>query len=431
MTKQTGGSIYLKKLFGFGLETKLSYTVLAEKNSPDYEYSSGYFANGGSKIEDEKARSNGEIALELSLPLFKSFKNSLASLQIKAAKDYIEQMEYSLNDTISQTIINVSLQYWTVLLAHKNVENLEILQKKIEERNESMDSLIRTGVRSKNDILAMQVNVNDAKIQYSKAKMELVTSLGLADSSLIGEPENSFSQIDLTSITPPNDSDLNDDFFAKIEEKRPDLKSLKKQVEAASKKVRMYQVDSPPDASLNFGIGTTGAAYSDDLGKTLSSGFKNIRGTNISGSLGVSANLGNNTKKGLQEQAQAEYRTSLNIYNKAKNILKLQILNAAEKLEIYKNLVSDADDVLHLQKNLYENEQKRFNAGVITVDNLLNQDQKYITAELSYYQVLINYIGDFFSIKIFLNSYNIFFCDSILSQKSSHFFVSHLYKFLV
>ncbi|WP_294428684.1 hypothetical protein [uncultured Treponema sp.] len=228
MTKQTGGSFYLKKLFGFGLETKLSYTVLAEKNSPDYEYSSGYFANGGSTIE---------------------------------------------------------------------------------ERNESMDSLIRTGVRSKNDILAMQVNVNenrrqlqDAKIQYSKAKMELVTSLGLADSSLIGEPENSFSQIDLTSITPPNDSDLNDDFFAKIEEKRPDLKSLKKQVEAASKKVRMYQVDSLPDASLNFAIGTTGAAYSDDLGKTLSSGFKNIRGTNISGSLGVSANLGNNIKKAFRNR---------------------------------------------------------------------------------------------------------------------------------
>ena len=398
LSEQTAGSVYLKKLFGFGLETKLSYTVKRAKNTSEYDYSSSYLAMGGTKLE-EKARNTGDIALELSLPLFKSFKNSLTNLQIDAAKDYIAQMEFALSDTISQTIVSVSSQYWNYLLAYKNLENLEILQEKIEDRLSGMDTLIRAGVRSRNDFLALQVNVNenrrsvqDAKVQFSKAKMEFATTLGLSDFSVLGVPEDSFSEIDLSSLTPPKTAELNDDFFAKVEESRADLKSLKTQVEMALKKVQMSKVDSLPDASLNFGIGTTGTAYSDNLGETVTSGFKNVRGVNVNGTVSVSAKLGNNAKKGALEQYEAEYSTAVNNYNKAKNTLALQIQNAAEKLEIYKNQVSGADDVLSLQKTLYENEQKRFNAGLITVDDLLTQDQKHLSAELSYYQILINYM---------------------------------------
>ena len=108
--------------------------------------------------------------------------------------------------------------------------------------------------------------------------------------------------------------------------------------------------------------------------------------------MGASIKLGNNTKAGAVEQAEAEYNSSVNEYNKARNTVAIQIHNATDKLEIYKNLVADADEVLVLNKQLYENEQKRFNAGLITVDNLLSQDQKFISAELSYYQVLVNYM---------------------------------------
>ena len=47
---------------------------------------------------------------------------------------------------------------------------------------------------------------------------------------------------------------------------------------------------------------------------------------------------------------------------------------------------------MEMHRNLYENEQKRFMAGLITTENLFQQDQKYINAVASYYQVLINYM---------------------------------------
>ena len=78
--------------------------------------------------------------------------------------------------------------------------------------------------------------------------------------------------------------------------------------------------------------------------------------------------------------------------------------------------------VLKMQKNLYENEQKRFNAGLITVDNLLNQDTKYIEAENSYNQLLINYMQSVLEFKYYtatlvnINSKSIFEVNSFYNE---------------
>ena len=399
LTEQTGGSIFLKKLFSFGLEAKLSYTVQRQKSSPNYTYGDNFDSKNLSKYEQENGRNTGEIALELSLPLFKSFKNSLASLQLESAKDYIEQMEFSLQDTVSKSLISVCHSYWNYFITCKNVEQLEVLQKKIEERNKNMEALIKTGVRSRNDLLAMQVNVNEnrrqlqeAKVQRNTAKTELMSALGISDYSHINGIENPFDKIDYKSIQVPDSSILTESFFKKIEENRTDLMALKKSVEMAMTKVRYSKADRLPDATLNFGIGTAGATYSDGFGKIVGSGFMNNKGVNLQGTLGASIKLGNNEKNGSLDQASAEYNSTQNEYKKASDAVALQITNALSKLEIYKNLVENADEVLSLDKKLYENEQKRFNAGLITVDNLLQQDQKYLAAENSYYQILINFM---------------------------------------
>ena len=403
LAHQTGGALFLKKLFSFGLQTKLSYNLQRGHNFPDYAYSDYFYTIAKnqkfSKYSQEKGRNSGEISLELSLPLFKSFANSLTSNKIEAAEDYLRQMEYTLKDTISQNLIQVSKLYWNYFLTYKIMQQYEILQKKIEERNDKMSSLIAAGIRSKNDLLAMQVNVNEnrrmlenKRVQNMQAKMDLMTGLGITDASLIGEPQNPFSHVDLKSVNLPTVDEITDEMFEYIEANRTDFLALKKRKHAAELKIKMAKIDALPDANLDFGIGVGGTTYSDEVGKFLTSGLWNVRGVNLSGMIGVSAKLGNREKKGVLEQAEAEYNSIITEYNKIKNTLILQIESSTEKLTTFKTLVSDADDVLSLQHNLYENEQRRFSAGLITVDNLLNQDQKYLEAENSYYQLMINYM---------------------------------------
>ena len=403
LAHQTGGSLFLKKLFSFGLESKISYTLQRSHNFPDYTYDKYFDAlaesRGYSKYSQEMGRNVGELSLELSLPLFKSFANSITANQINSAQDYMHQMEYTLKDTISRSLISVSKLYWNYFITYKIMQQYEILQKKIEERNVNMSSLIAAGIRSKNDLLAMQLNVTEnrrqlenSKVQFRQAKMELMTGIGVSDMNLIGEPQNPFSEVDLSAVNLPTLDEITDEMFAYIEANRSDFLTLSKRKHAAELKIKAAKVNLFPDANLNFGIGVTGTSYSDSAFNFLTAGFWNVRGANISGLLGVSAKLGNNEKKGVLEQAEAEYKAIVSEYNKIKNTLILQIENATEKLTTYKIMVSDADSVLSMQQNLYKKKKKRFRAGLITVDNLLNQDQKFLEAESSYYQLMTNYM---------------------------------------
>ena len=397
---QTSGSIFVKKLFSFGLEAKLSYTLKRERDLPRYSYGKNFDTKNYSKYQDEDGRNVGQIGLELSLPLFKSFKNSMAALKLKSAKENLDAMESSLLDAVSQTIINVSNDFWNYYMARRNVELLEDLQKKSEQRTANMQVLIQSGARSRNDLLAMQVNelenrrrLQDARMAFDQKKIKLMESIGVSDFDLVGEPQNPFETIDLSKVQPPEMQDINKELLAFIEENRPDLRTLKLKTESCLLKMKMAKADSLPDAKLNFGLGTTGAAYSNNFGEFLFSPFWNVKGLDLNGAASVSIMLGNRTKKGSYEQAEAEYNSSVSEYNKAKNALALQAQNAAQKLLTYKDEVADADRILELQKNLYDNEQQRFRAGLITVNNLIDQDQKYIMAVSAYCQVFINYMN--------------------------------------
>ena len=200
------------------------------------------------------------------------------------------------SDQSMQTIeltISVSKKYYNYFLTYNNFQLLSNLQKKINERNKNMDSLIQAGLRSKNDLLAMQVyalenqrKTDNAEVQYLNAKYELMKEIGVYDEKLVTPPEKQA-------------------FSSTLEDLRP---------------VDQLNLDPQDTAKITY------------------------------------------------------------------------VKNLAARIAIYKKSVQKADELLDLQKKLYENEQKRFNAGLITVDDLLAQDEKYIAAENSYYQVLVNYL---------------------------------------
>ena len=397
---QTSGSIFAKKLFSFGLEAKLSYTLRRERDIPKYSYGKNFDTKNNSKYQEEDGRNVGQIALELSLPLFKSFTNSMTAMKIKAAKENLDAMESALLDSIAQTIIDASNDFWNYYMAQRNVELLEDLQKKSEQRTANMQVLIQSGARSRNDLLAMQVNelenrrrLQEARMDFDQAKIQLMTSIGVSDFDSVGLPQSPFETVDFTKVKPPEQKETNQGLIAYLEDNRPDLKALKRKTESCLLKVKMAKADRLPDANFNLGLGTTGTTYSNNVGEFLFSPFWNVRGLDLNGSASVSIMLGNRAKKGAVEEAEAEYNSSVNEYNKAKNALSLQILTAAQKLATCKSQVDDADKILNLQKTLYENEQQRFRAGLITVNNLIEQDQKYLLAVSSYCQVFINYMN--------------------------------------
>ena len=400
LTRQGSGSVFIQKLFSIGLQSKLSYSVRRTDNVVDYVFGEAFSPNTYKRYKDEKGRNLGELSLELNLPLFKSFNSSITALQIGQAKDYLDQMTVQLQDTISQTVINTTKAYWAYFMAYKNLIQLEDLQQKFETRNANISSMVKAGILMKNDILLMKVsvssnqrNVDSARVEYLRTKMELANMLGTADIDLIENPADMIHEMnlnedpDIISV-----DDIDENLLAYVEENRIDFRMLKDQINSAKKGIKIAKINGRPDATLGFKIGMNGTTYSDDAGEAVTSGFWNVRGANINGTIGVTIKPFDRDTSGKVMEAKANYETLMIDYEKNRNTLHLQLKNSIEKLNLYRNSLLKAEGVYEMQNQLYDNEQERFRAGLIKLDNLIEQDQKFIQATQERYQTLVNYL---------------------------------------
>ena len=78
--------------------------------------------------------------------------------------------------------------------------------------------------------------------------------------------------------------------------------------------------------------------------------------------------------------------------NQARQQLASQLKETVYRLNEYYNQVISANESLKMQKQLYENEKRRFAAGLITVDDIFNQDSKYLSAQTQYYRIMTDYL---------------------------------------
>ena len=392
---QITSSVWAQKAFAFGLQSKLSFDVTRS-----------YSAYKGSSVTETyyektygtKHSNAGTVKLALSLPLFKSFSAAVAANNIRAAEEAYRQMEYELTDTVCQTLLSASSAYWAYLTAHSSMLQLEDMQRILKERSNSMDRLIQAGIHSRHELLSMQVkeiendrNVIAARVEYERARLELLQALG-SDATMLPEPDYTFPDFDFASLQLPEADRMDETFMARIYSLRPDIQALEKQLASAVAAARAAEANTRPDAAINFSNGSTGAVYGDSFDDYLNSFSKNVHGSNVSGGISFSMSIPNNAHRGSVESAQASCRQAEIQLAQAKNMLSMQLANTVSQLHAYRNQVVQANDALSLQKQLYANEQRRFESGLITVEDMFNQDSKYLDAQVQYYKVMITYL---------------------------------------
>lgn len=392
-------SVWAQKTFSFGLKTKISASITSVLDTYNGSLKD-YYKN----IYGDEFTNRGTIMLELSLPILKSFNNAILANNIKAAKDYYAQLEYELADTICKTMQKVATAYWSFLNAYNEVKQREEMLQTLKNRIESMDRLIAAGARTKNDLLSMQVNLisNEraflsAQVAFNDSKLKLQQAMG-TDKAL-GIPDYTFPNIDFENFKAPTVESIDNDFVEKIAASRPDFLSMQKHLDSARADLLCAVAQGRPDLSLNLSLGETGAVYGESFGGFLSSFFRNVNGANIGGGLSFSMSFPNNSKKGAVESAQAACTQASVQLNQAKQSLASQLQNTAFSLNSYKTLALNANSALEMQKQLYANQQRRFESGLITVDDMFNQDKEYLLAESQYYQIMTTFLQNIMQYK--------------------------------
>jgi outer membrane protein TolC len=217
----------------------------------------------------------------------------------------------------------------------------------------------------------------------------------------LGVPEYVFPELGSNDENLPSEDEIDFAFLEQVASTRSDILALQSQLAAAQAVMRSAKAERRPDATVAVSGGTTGAVYGDSAGDYLSSYVKNVPGANFTGALIFSMSLPNNSRSGAAEQAEANCKQAQIRLNQARQQLASQLKETVYKLNEYYKQVISANDALKMQKQLYENEKRRFAAGIITVDDMFNQDSKYLMAETKYYSIMTDYLQSVMDYKYF------------------------------
>lgn len=288
-------------------------------------------------------------SVDIKQPIYAGGKIKLG---IQATSKVVEIYEGQKALTETEVLLAVENAYWQVVqvkekivLANKYREMLHRLQKDLKN---SFDA----GLIYKNDLLRVEVSLNEAELNITRANDALVvTKLNLAQ--IIGQSGNTdFSIAD--SVTGGFNT-LSQSDFEGTAEKRPEINLLKKAIEAEQIKTRIIKADLKPTVGLAAsGIGAFGNKI--NFGNGNNSMFTYYALASVSVPI---FDWGKNAKK-VKEQNLKIQAKQLQL-DETKELINLQVQNAylqlnqsVKKISLSKLSLQQAEENLRLANDRYK-----------------------------------------------------------------------------
>ena len=297
--------------------------------------------------------------------------------------------------TDSEVLLNVETTYWQIINVKSKVELANKYKALLTELLKDLTNSYNAGIIYKNDVLRVQVQLNQAELDLTKAKDGLKL-LKLKMAQLTGMPNIDF----LVKDTISNNVILLDEVSQSTAiDNRPEIKMLKKAVEIEELQSKILEADRKPTIGLNVsGIYANGKQINFTDGSNDLTSYYGLLNVNI-----PIFDWGSRKKKVKEQEFKVE--TQKLELEETEELLSLQIQNAylelqqaIQKVEITEKSLQQADENLRLN-------QDRFDVGIVTGKDVLEAQvlwqQAYsdvIDAKANYRISEANYkkaIGDF------------------------------------
>ncbi|MDH7912931.1 TolC family protein [Winogradskyella sp. SYSU M77433] len=317
--------------------------------------------------------------------------NTAKQMSSTAVDLYTSQKEL----TDSEVLLNVETTYWQIINVKSKVELANKYKALLTELLKDLTNSYNAGIIYKNDVLRVQVQLNQAELDLTKAKDGLKL-LKLKMAQLTGMPNIDF----LVKDTISNNVILLDEVSQSTAiDNRPEIKMLKKAVEIEELQSKILEADRKPTIGLNVsGIYANGKQINFTDGSNDLTSYYGLLNVNI-----PIFDWGSRKKKVKEQEFKVEAQ-KLEL-EETEELLSLQIQNAylelqqaIQKVEITEKSLQQADENLRLN-------QDRFDVGTVTGKDVLEAQvlwqQAYsdvIDAKANYRINEANYkkaIGDF------------------------------------
>lgn len=288
---------------------------------------------------------SGGISVEQPIYMGGKISNS-----IKLAKVGVDVAELTLRRNEAEVILSTDNAFYTYLKVQDMLLSAEKYCDVIIEFQKQVENLLRNGMCTRNDLLKVQVNLNQAELMKRKAenglrlaRMNLCYIIGLPMSS---ENIDIIDSFDMDIILDPTNLDITS---------RPEYELLNKQIEAKELQVSMARSDFLPSvaAVANYGY-SYGGTLNDEM---LMDGTSFIGGVTVSvplfhwgeGKRKVSAskhevNMAKYELADLSQKMTLELMQSINIFDEA-----------TLEVQMRSNALKQAEENMRQSGNLYNN----------------------------------------------------------------------------
>jgi len=159
----------------------------------------------------------------------------------------------ALNTAVTRTDIIVSTDeaYWLHVKALESQKVAIAFKQVIDELMRNVEAAIKVGMKTRNDLLKVQVQMNKADLQIQQAENAIrLSRMNLCQ--IIGKPLNSEFRVQSLTI---NDSILNLSTVNPSPSSRPEYSLLDRQIELKSQQIRLVRSDFLPNIGVmaNYG----------------------------------------------------------------------------------------------------------------------------------------------------------------------------------
>ncbi len=327
---------------------------------------------------------NYMMKLTLQQPLFTGLR--LFSLR-SAAKSNYEASQYDYNGSMNETALKIQNSFWSFYKAELNNrvigENLVQLKQHLEDTK----NFEKNGVATKNDLLKLEVQYSNLKLQ----KIEADNNLDIARAAFnqtIGLPleEETAIVVDSSEIDNVQKSDYNlDELLSEAKSKRNELKAMEQRLNAGDKNIAAAKSGWLPSIFLvgDYYYSKPNSRYLPAVDE-----FKNTW------DVGVQLNWS------LWNWGYTSSQATIAEQNKLQTETSLSQLKDAVQIEVYQNYltlkrayerINTAKLGVEQAEENYRIIQEKYNTQVASSTDLIDAETSLLQAKTSYNNALVDY----------------------------------------
>lgn len=336
--------------------------------------------------------SNANIVLNFTLPLLRGMGEKVTTAFEQSALLNRDAALHSQKHAISTAVTRTVVAYWDFLAAKQALDIASTTEERAKDLLKDAKKLAAGDEISPSEVkkyetklLRETANRLGAEQSLVEARSNLGLAMGLkgADISLIKLPSDSFQRIDTAALAALRVKDMAAGSIASIQNLRSDLIAVDSRLGAARALLLAADNAQKPQFDLVLGVGYNGLVERRQDPAALNALFNNVGGLNASAAVNYSWPVNNRAAQGLVlqrsaelEQIQLERQALLDNILSSIEVRLNSLRSAAEQLK-------QAASEVKLQREVYDNEKKKYRYGLTTLLDLFTSEAQLTSAQLS------------------------------------------------